>query len=58
MDKTTGKEPDMDSSEEIISFWITPENFMKMVNLKEKENVKTSSDVFFFMRGYSLDHEK
>ena len=54
VDKTTGKEPDMDASEEITSFWITPEEFMKMIILKENESIKTSSDVFFFMRGFSL----
>jgi 8-oxo-dGTP pyrophosphatase MutT (NUDIX family) len=56
VDKTAGKEPEMDSSEEITSFWITPEEFMKRIHSKEYEKVKISSDVYFFMRGYSLGH--
>lgn len=58
VDKTVSKDPNMDSSEEITSFWVTPEEFTKMIQLKENENVKTSSDVYFFMRGYSLGQEK
>ncbi|MHA1910245.1 MAG: NUDIX domain-containing protein [Candidatus Kariarchaeaceae archaeon] len=54
VDKSVKNEPEMDASEEITSFWSTPENFMKIIQSKEYEKIKTSSDVYFFMRGFTL----
>ena len=57
VDKSVKNETSMDASEEITSLWSTPEDYMKIIHSKENKKIRSSSDVYFFMRGFILGKE-